>query len=787
MNAASLVLFALLNLAAADAPATLPGTQPLTWDGDLPLKMVDDLHAFADRETAASVVRRAQHWKRDLSSREAYEQSVAPNRARLAKSLGVMEKRRGDSFPAPFRPFDFETETLLGTYGARNLELVACRVTDEADAYAFRLSPDDDAARPRRFAIVVADPSFHLKGPPGSQPRVAWETAKQLRENGCDVFLLSTIDRRADLSTIVAGTKRTDQTHREFLFRQAFEMGRHPLGYEIDGVRTLIDWMKRTEPDAPIGIFGLGEGGRVALLTGALDVRVDAVVVCGAFGSQQRMWEDPIDRNLWGYLEEFGDAEVATLFAGRNLFITTHPSFEYTVPPPPRNVKDCGAPGELKVPLLDEVETELKRARELIGQQPDDSWFHARTSGHVNEDGTLINSLTVLLNTLGVEEIKNGPVPRYPLTKVPMERGVFSSGLELSLNDRAVQAWINHTQALVRESEYVRAKWWNNADRAARDPEKWKASCASYRKHLSDEVLGSYPFPMLPPNPRTRKIYDEPTYTGYEVVLDVFDSQPERPGVWAYGILLVPKGIKPGERRPVVVCQHGLEGRPQMLCEPGSDHSAYHRYAGQLAERGFVTFSPQNPYIGKDHFRQLVRKLWPLKKTLWSIIVPQHEQITDWLATLEFVDPARIGFYGLSYGGKTAMRVPALVDNYCLSICSGDFNEWIRKNTSVRDPFSYLGTHEYEMMEFDLGHTFNYAEMAYLIAPRPFMIERGHRDGVGIDEWVAYEFAKVRMLYADLKIPERAEIEFFDGPHTIHGVGTFDFLHKHLKWTGPKE
>ena len=63
--------------------------------------------------------------------------------------------------------------------------------------------------------------------------------------------------------------------------------------------------------------------------------------------------------------------------------------------------------------------------------------------------------------------------------------------------------------------------------------------------------------PLLPPHPRTRQVYDEPKCTGYEVVLDVF------PDVIAYGILLVPKDIKPGERRPVVVCQHGLEGRPQ--------------------------------------------------------------------------------------------------------------------------------------------------------------------------------------------------------------------------------
>ncbi len=86
------------------------------------------------------------------------------------------------------------------------------------------------------------------------------------------------------------------------------------------------------------------------------------------------------------------------------------------------------------------------------------------------------------------------------------------------------------------------------------------------------------------------------------------------------------------------------------------------------------------------------------------------------------------------------------------------------------------------MFEWDLANTFNYAEMAGLIAPRPFMVERGHRDGVAPDEWVGYEFAKVRRLYADLKIPDRTEIEFFDGPHTINGQGTFRFLHRWLAW-----
>ena len=131
------------------------------------------------------------------------------------------------------------------------------------------------------------------------------------------------------------------------------------------------------------------------------------------------------------------------------------------------------------------------------------------------------------------------------------------------------------------------------------------------------------------------------------------------------------------------------------------------------------------------------------------------------------------------------MRLPAVEKRYCLSICAGDFNEWIGKNVSVDLDRSYMWTNEYEMYEFNLGNTFNYAEMAYMIAPRPFMVERGHHDGVAPDEWVASEYAKVRWVYDNLGLADRTEIEFSNGGHTIYGRGTFDFLHRPLRWPGP--
>ena len=86
---------------------------------------------------------------------------------------------------------------------------------------------------------------------------------------------------------------------------------------------------------------------------------------------------------------------------------------------------------------------------------------------------------------------------------------------------------------------------------------------------------------------------------------------------------------------------------------------------------------------------------------------------------------------------------------------------------------------EPDMQEYDMANTFSYAEMSWMIFPRPFMVERGHDDGVALDEWVAYENARTRYLYDRLGQGARTEIEFFNGSHTIYGVGTIPFLHKH--------
>jgi hypothetical protein len=338
---------------------------------------------------------------------------------------------------------------------------------------------------------------------------------------------------------------------------------------------------------------------------------------------------------------------------------------------------------------------------------------------------------------------------------------------------------ILHMDQLIARSPEERRRFWEKAD--ASDAESWELTTGYYRDYFWEELTGRMPDPTESFNPRSRKRYETDKWTGYWIELDVWQ------GISAGGILLVPKNIKEGERRPVVVFQHGLGGLPEPLIDP-EIKSVYYSFGSKMADEGYIVYAPQNSYglfIDEQHnrksFRLFQRMANPLKQSVFSITIGQHEQTLRWLKQQPHVDSERIGFYGLSYGGKSAMRIPPVLKDYKIVICSADFSDWVWNMTTLDFAASFMFVPEYEVFEFNLANTFNYAEMAGLIAPRPFMVERGHWDGVAPDEQVANEYAKVRRLYVKLGIGNRTEIEFFDGPHEIHGVGTLRFLNKYLK------
>ena len=204
---------------------------------------------------------------------------------------------------------------------------------------------------------------------------------------------------------------------------------------------------------------------------------------------------------------------------------------------------------------------------------------------------------------------------------------------------------------------------------------------------------------------------------------------------------------------------------------------------------GFVTFAPQNPTSSRTASARLQRKANPLGKTLFSIIVPQHQQIVDWLGTLPFVDPRADRLLRPVLRRQDGHARAAAGDGLLPVDLLGRLQRvGLEERLDAAAATATCGTGEYEIFEFDLGSTFNYAEMAALIAPRPFMVERGplRRRGARRDRGL-----RVRQGAAPLRGQAGhrrplTEIECFVGPHTINGVGTFEFLHKHLRWPEPE-
>jgi dienelactone hydrolase len=748
---------AAMALPAVLAAQQLPGTAPLTWTDDLADRMMDGAHLFAERKIAEAAQARARYWKRDLSSRGAYEKSVAANRERFRAIIGLADARE----PAAMERFALDNDPLtVADAITYRVWQVRWPVFGDVAGEGLLLEP---AGAPAGHVVALADADQTPEQIAGLAPGVApaSQFARRLAENGFMVAIPALVDRGTRWSGNPA-IRMTDQQHREWIYRQAYHMGRHVIGYEVQKVLAAVDWFARTRAaGAKIGVAGYAEGGLIAFYAAAADPRIDAALVSGYFESREHVWSEPIYRNVWSLLREFGDAEIASLIAPRGL-----------------TVEHCAAPeissprGDLKSPALASVQAEFARIDSLVapGFQP-----RALVQGGPGSPEAIAS--------FGAHLGGRADRPLASLHPTDSRRAFRPDDRQ----KRQVQGMEKHVQSLVRGSDNVREQFfllkvmpelkdetWNTQRRVPMlSAEKFIEGAKPYRRIFREEILGRFDEPVLPPNARTRRVYDNPKWTGYDVVLDVW------PEVFAWGIMLVPKDIKPGERRPVVVCQHGRNGLPKDSVE--GDSAFYRDYAARLANEGFVTFSPHNLYRGEDRYRWLCRKANNVKATLFSFIIEQHAQILRWLASLPMVDGKRIGFYGLSYGGETAVRVPTVLDGYAASVCSGDFNTWTEKVSSTDLRFGYMYTIEWEMPYFNMGSTFDYAEMAYLMIPRPFFVERGHSDRVSQDQWVAYQYAKVRRLYDQLGLADRTEIQFFNGGHTINGEGSFEFLRKYLK------
>ena len=293
----------------------LPGTKPLTWEGDLSVRMLDGAHKFIESKIDESVANRLKLWNRDLSSTAAYERSVEPNRKRFMQYIGVDDKTKAlsnynvgleDKYP-PVSMQKISTNNdaeLIAETAKYKVYQVRWPVLNRVNGEGLLLQPKTN---PKANIIAIPDADQSPEQLAGLLPGIPADSqfARHLAENGFQVLIPVLISRN-----LLFPGKEHQQTYREWIYRQAFHMGRHIIGYEVQKVRSAIDWFKQAEDkEVKVGVAGYSEGGLIAFYAAAVDKRIDAALVSGYFNSRQQVWDEPIYRNVWGLLSEFGAAD----------------------------------------------------------------------------------------------------------------------------------------------------------------------------------------------------------------------------------------------------------------------------------------------------------------------------------------------------------------------------------------------------------------------------------------------------------------------------------------------
>ena len=249
-------------------------------------------------------------------------------------------------------------------------------------------------------------------------------------------------------------------------------------------------------------------------------------------------------------------------------------------------------------------------------------------------------------------------------------------------------------------------------------------------------------------------------------------------GVETYGIVLRPPGEGPFR---AVIAQHGLSGSPELVCGLVEPPECHRHFGRTLADRGYLVFAPLV-------INNTVQRVWldrlamTVGHRLVGLEMLKIKQAVSYLQGRDDVRADRVAIYGLSQGGLTALFAAAVEPRLAASVCSAYFNQRTHKLVALSEHYTaYICTDEHDKFLINQLNEFSDSDVASLVCPRPFFVEAGTQDpSIWLPEAQA-EFAKIREIYEKLGIPERVEMEVFEGDHRINAEGSLRFLDRWLR------
>jgi dipeptidyl-peptidase-4 len=185
-----------------------------------------------------------------------------------------------------------------------------------------------------------------------------------------------------------------------------------------------------------------------------------------------------------------------------------------------------------------------------------------------------------------------------------------------------------------------------------------------------------------------------------------FGTLKARDGQTLHFQLIRPRERMPGERFPVIVDVYGGPGSQRVRKAwggyPNSNEGFFRQY---LAQHGYVVFTLDNR--GSGH--RGVSFETALHRRLGSVEVEDQLVGVEWLKSLPFVDPARIGVFGWSYGGYMAlMCLMQAPETFTAGVAGAPVTDWSLYDTHYTERF--MGTPKENPAGYAWGNVLTHAQ-----------------------------------------------------------------------------
>ena len=312
-----------------------------------------------------------------------------------------------------------------------------------------------------------------------------------------------------------------------------------------------------------------------------------------------------------------------------------------------------------------------------------------------------------------------------------------------------------------------------------------RASNAWRRDHSS---VDAYERSVEPNRERWRSVLNPPDFRisgpleseavpGLEDLGASFVRLPLGDRIRAEGMLAIPKSKSPV---PLVVAQHGIGSQPEHVFGLIDPEGAYHSFGRRLVEAGFAVLAPMNLFDGPPRGR-ITRLARLVGTTLLGLELVRMQRLLDIVLQRPEIDPARVGFWGLSLGGMAAQFWAPLEPRLRAVISAAWFNSRLDKMVIPDPRYScFLDTPEDHAFIHGWLTEFTDSDLLSLVCPRPLLIQAGKADGIAWYPQVLEEFGALKVHYDRLGLAGHCAIDLHEGGHEVRLESGIAWLKKWL-------